>query len=568
MPKIFLVCLPPGMGKTRLVLKEGILKRVPLNQKAWNNCLKRTVILIPNDGFARQAWLRELLLLAAEGRHPLVDHSENEIRAKKIQGLSNILKASGLIQPTFFTFGKLSNHRRHSLKCHGRWKCHYLVVDEWHHIWPKVGKHCEEYLNGGKAKPWYIGGRNIAKKIFFVSATPVNPTLEQEEENEDPYDDGEFAEKVKEAIGRTRKIIQGFVGKRGNIKGTKFFEIIDKLGVRKWPSKRRLKSRISWVVPKQANGDFEYFREQMLKSAEMQAIKTFLDQKLGYEEEYARMVGLVRTRYDRARKEYSLLRTKKGKRNCFGFPYSTLYFPQKGKTRNALKWLFDENTSIKRLINSLLSAGILEKHNGKLTLSKNKKKVLIFCTHRGVALGLTRTLRWFLKNEAKKLSDHFQQCLEEVDNIPPIAYDGESWRVSRDYTEKLINGFNGKRTNPVILIATDKLSESIDLHRSCKLLIHYELPWSPLRLFQRIGRLTRLKAWGKKTIFNTGVFVGHIIIPGSVAEERVNRVIRRISFLGEENLWPEGLSDSKLIMGLIGSGPSLHLKEYLMQAMR
>jgi len=52
------------------------------------------------------------------------------------------------------------------------------------------------------------------------------------------------------------------------------------------------------------------------------------------------------------------------------------------------------------------------------------------------------------------------------------------------------------------------------------------------------------------------------VIPGSVEEERINRLIRRIEFLSMENLWPEGYKDARIVSGLIGSGPSMHYNEY------
>jgi hypothetical protein len=571
MPKVFVVCLPPGMGKTRLVLKEGILKGAGHSLKKWNLRLKKTIILVPNDNYAKQAWIRELLILGSTGKERFIDLDENKIRRMKTRALANTIKKSELVPPIFYTFSDLANHRMQTLRCHNRWICQYLIIDEWHHIWPKVGRYCEAYLDGGKANPWYIGGKNVSKKIFFVSATPVNPTLEQEEENENPLDDEKFLERVKEAIARTRKILQAFAGRKNDVRKRKFFEILGELGGRTWPSETRIARTVHWVVPKSAEDAAEHFREKDIRSRELDTIKTYLDVSSGnhqYQKEYAYTVGLIRTRYSRKKHDYFILKGKRGKQSCFGFPYSVLHFPEKTKTRSAVKWLFKEQGSVKRLVNILLNEKVLEKKETRIVIGKKKKKALVFCTHRGVAMGLVKTLKWFLQDEAKYLSPSDRIGLIDIENA--IAYDGEKSRVEKswsrqDYTETLVNGFNEKKGNPIILIATDKLSESLDLHESCKLIIHYELPWSPLRLFQRVGRLTRLKAWGERTVFNKGVRVGHIIVPGSVAEERVNRLIRRILFLSEEHLWPKGVRDSKLILGLIGNGPSLHLKEYLMQ---
>jgi len=123
-----------------------------------------------------------------------------------------------------------------------------------------------------------------------------------------------------------------------------------------------------------------------------------------------------------------------------------------------------------------------------------------------------------------------------------------------------VDKFNAEDSKMRILIATDALSESIDLHQRCKFVIHYELPWSPLRLLQRIGRLTRIKKSASgKISFNRGVCVAHVIIPGSVEEERINRLVRRIRLLDEQKLWPLNANWRQVALGLLGSGPSLQL---------
>ncbi len=48
---------------------------------------------------------------------------------------------------------------------------------------------------------------------------------------------------------------------------------------------------------------------------------------------------------------------------------------------------------------------------------------------------------------------------------------------------------------PDVLVATDRLSEGIDLHRYCRHLVHYELDPSPIRTVQRNGRLRRVNSW-------------------------------------------------------------------------
>jgi len=42
-----------------------------------------------------------------------------------------------------------------------------------------------------------------------------------------------------------------------------------------------------------------------------------------------------------------------------------------------------------------------------------------------------------------------------------------------------------------VLVATDCISEGVNLQRACAELVHYELPWNPNRLEQRNGRVDR-----------------------------------------------------------------------------
>jgi ERCC4-related helicase len=52
---------------------------------------------------------------------------------------------------------------------------------------------------------------------------------------------------------------------------------------------------------------------------------------------------------------------------------------------------------------------------------------------------------------------------------------------------------------PDVLVATDRLSEGIDLHTWCRYLIHHELDPSPVRTVQRNGRLRRVNNWAARS---------------------------------------------------------------------
>ncbi|PTA68600.1 DEAD/DEAH box helicase [Deinococcus arcticus] len=63
---------------------------------------------------------------------------------------------------------------------------------------------------------------------------------------------------------------------------------------------------------------------------------------------------------------------------------------------------------------------------------------------------------------------------------------GASLHTTRDRAATEFN--EGKRR---FLVSTEAAGEGIDLQQSCHTLIHVDLPWNPMRLHQRVGRLNR-----------------------------------------------------------------------------
>jgi superfamily II DNA/RNA helicase len=63
-----------------------------------------------------------------------------------------------------------------------------------------------------------------------------------------------------------------------------------------------------------------------------------------------------------------------------------------------------------------------------------------------------------------------------------------------------------------ILIATDCISEGMNLQYLCSQIIHYELPWNPNRLEQRNGRVDRFGQPEKE------VHLRAIIVDGTLDE--------------------------------------------------
>lgn len=88
--------------------------------------------------------------------------------------------------------------------------------------------------------------------------------------------------------------------------------------------------------------------------------------------------------------------------------------------------------------------------------------------------------------------------------------------------------FENKSSELKILVATDTISEGKDLQHSCHHLVHFEMPWSFVRVEQRNGRIDRLgqshTPYIHNLIFNTPI----------TPDQRVlNRLFEKIQLAGE-----------------------------------
>jgi len=71
-----------------------------------------------------------------------------------------------------------------------------------------------------------------------------------------------------------------------------------------------------------------------------------------------------------------------------------------------------------------------------------------------------------------------------------------------------------------VLLATDAASEGLNLQQRCRLVVHLEVPWSPTRIEQRVGRVDRIGQ--SRTVHQI-----HLVAADTVEESRVTRVVQR-----------------------------------------
>lgn len=100
--------------------------------------------------------------------------------------------------------------------------------------------------------------------------------------------------------------------------------------------------------------------------------------------------------------------------------------------------------------------------------------------------------------------------------------------------EKLtaIEGFNEGPNR--FLVSTEAGGEGINLHRSCHVMVNYDLPWNPARLVQRIGRLYRYGQSKSVVVLNLHAHDSFDNQAISLMMERVTKIAEDMAPVGRE----------------------------------
>ena len=93
--------------------------------------------------------------------------------------------------------------------------------------------------------------------------------------------------------------------------------------------------------------------------------------------------------------------------------------------------------------------------------------------------------------------------------------------VKQETRQRLMLAFNTPFF-PEVLVASSVLAEGVDLHLSCRYVIHHDLSWNPSTLEQRTGRVDRIGAKAEMVSKPIEVFLPYI---GGTQDEKQYRVV-------------------------------------------
>jgi len=166
-----------------------------------------------------------------------------------------------------------------------------------------------------------------------------------------------------------------------------------------------------------------------------------------------------------------------------------------------LRQLLDADRKIESFLNDLLPSVL---HDNP------KEKVVIFTEYRATQEHIAHTLR-----------NRFGQS--SVSLIHGSQQHGERFKAIAEFED--IGQF---------LISTEAGGEGINLHRRCHIMVNYDLPWNPMRLVQRVGRLYRYGQKKKVIVINIHspqTMDGQIL---DLLYHRIEQVVQDMSVLGGE----------------------------------
>ena len=215
-----------------------------------------------------------------------------------------------------------------------------------------------------------------------------------------------------------------------------------------------------------------------------------------------------------------------------------------------LKLMENEEPRLRELLNAADMVRRETKIDRIISILQNEYKerqVLLFTEYKATQSLLMSALM----KEFEETSVAFINGEDRADEV--VVPSGETRSIVSQRSEAT-DQFNAGRVR--FLVSTEAGGEGIDLQESCHSLVHVDLPWNPMRLHQRVGRLNR---YGQSKRVDVVVFRNPETVEGRIWEilqEKMNQIMLSLGHAMDE---PEDLL--QLVLGM--TSPSLWRELFL-----
>ena len=176
------------------------------------------------------------------------------------------------------------------------------------------------------------------------------------------------------------------------------------------------------------------------------------------------------------------------------------------------KWEdIEEDPKLKKLIHEL-------KHNE--VLNNNENKIIIF-------------------SEAVDTAKYLEKLISVELDTKVLLFTGSS---SKHIRNEVLDNFDANIENKQqkddyrILVATEALSEGVNLHRAC-IVINYDIPWNPTRIMQRVGRVNRVNTTQKNIYTYTFLPSDELESQILIKQRAEEKLAMFLNILGEDMIY-------------------------------
>ena len=166
---------------------------------------------------------------------------------------------------------------------------------------------------------------------------------------------------------------------------------------------------------------------------------------------------------------------------------------------------------------------------------------VLFFTEYKVTQALLMSALW------REFGEESATFINGDDALPSVLTPAGTFRALQESRQSAKDRFNSG--NVRFLVSTEAAGEGIDLQERCSRLIHVDLPWNPMRLHQRVGRLNRI---GQRETVKVMLFQNPDTVESRIwalLNEKLERIRQSINAVTEE---PEDLH--QLVLGIARPG--------------
>ena len=177
-----------------------------------------------------------------------------------------------------------------------------------------------------------------------------------------------------------------------------------------------------------------------------------------------------------------------------------------------------------------------------VTLRQPTAKYEALVTHlRKIGVGPGSPTRVVVFAERVKTLEWLRGMLPQDLDLPAEAVEMMHGAMADDEQQRIVEQFKQAQAPVRVLVAGDVVSEGVNLHPLCHELVHFDIPWSLIRIEQRNGRIDR---YGQK---QPPRITALLLDPGT---ERFGGDVRILAKLIEkENEAHQALGDAASLMG-------------------